>query len=87
MRRGLLEAWVLIDGRTACRERVVEIAGAAGKGYLRLGWTGSVVEAKLDRDAEVAGGAGNNIAEAELGLRRKCPPNGNPSRATWPERR
>jgi hypothetical protein len=65
----LLEAGVLIDGLTTYRGRVFGIAGAACEGYLEAGLA-NIVEAQLDRDAEMAAVAGDEIAEAETETRR-----------------
>lgn len=65
----LLEAGILIDGLAAYRGRIIRIAGAAGEGNLEAGLAG-VEETHLDRDAETAAGARDEITEAETEARR-----------------
>ena len=65
----MLEAGVLIDGLTTYRGRDVGFAGAAREGYLEAGLA-NVVEAQLDRNAEAAAVAGDEVAETETETRR-----------------
>jgi len=65
----LLEASVLIDGLATYRGRVVGITGASGEGYLQTRLA-DIVEAHVDRNAEVAAVARNEVPEAETKARR-----------------
>ena len=62
--QALLKTGILIDGLAAHGRWVVRVAGTAGEGHLK-GGLARVVEAHLDRDAETAVVAWNEVAKSE----------------------
>lgn len=68
----LLEPRILIDGLAAHRCWVVRIASAAGERYLQSGLTYKV-EPHVDREAQVAAVARNEITKAKTETRRDLP--------------